>query len=213
MAPSGRRWRRRSSEDVRIVSLNAGLPRDVEWRGRTVTTAIYKDPVEGRVSLRRLNLDGDRQADLSVHGGAFKAVCCYPIEHYALWTKELKGRDLRCPLFRPTAIHRRSTPNDDYPAATAPLLRHDLLHPLGLLAQRISPRSALAGIVPPVRLAYLTVISVYASSCSSAAVPSRFSKSVSVARSVFDSPRIARSMASSCPANTFVISASPFGVR
>jgi MOSC domain-containing protein YiiM len=84
---------------MRVVSLNTGLPRDVEWRGRTVTTAIYKIPVEGRVSLRRLNLDGDRQADLSVHGGAFKAVYCYPIEHYAPWTKELKGRDLPLGMF------------------------------------------------------------------------------------------------------------------
>src|SRR5206468_3692584 len=99
MARSGRPWRRGSSEDMRIVSLNAGLPRDVEWRGRTVTTSIYKNPVEGRVSLRRLNLDGDRQADLSVHGGAFKAVYCYPIEHYAPWMKELKGRDLPLGMF------------------------------------------------------------------------------------------------------------------
>jgi MOSC domain-containing protein YiiM len=84
---------------MRIVSLNTGLPRDVEWRGRTVTTAIYKIPVEGRVSLRRLNLDGDRQADQTVHGGAFKAVYCYPIEHYAPWTKELKRRDLPLGMF------------------------------------------------------------------------------------------------------------------
>jgi MOSC domain-containing protein YiiM len=56
------------------------------WRGRTVTTAIYKNPVEGRFSLGRLNLDGGRQADLTVHGGAFKAVYCYPIERYGPWT-------------------------------------------------------------------------------------------------------------------------------
>jgi MOSC domain-containing protein YiiM len=76
---------------MRIVSLNIGLPRDVVWHGRTVTTGIFKEPVAGRVALRRLNLDGDRQADLTVHGGPFKAVYCYPVEHYALWTEELGG--------------------------------------------------------------------------------------------------------------------------
>ena len=76
---------------MQIVSLNIGLPRDVVWHGRTVTTGIFKEPVAGRVALRRLNLDGDRQADLSVHGGPFKAVYCYPVEHYAPWTEELGG--------------------------------------------------------------------------------------------------------------------------
>ena len=84
---------------MKIVSLNAGLPREVQWHDRTVTTGIYKEPVDGRVSLRRLNLDGDRQADLSVHGGEFKAVYCYPIEHYAWWTKELGGRPLPAGMF------------------------------------------------------------------------------------------------------------------
>jgi MOSC domain-containing protein YiiM len=84
---------------MEIVSLNRGLPREVEWRGRTVTTAIYKNPVDGRVPLRKLNLDGDGQADLTVHGGAFKAVYCYPIEHYSRWTKELGGRELPAGMF------------------------------------------------------------------------------------------------------------------
>jgi len=74
---------------MQIVSLNIGLPRDVVWHGRTVTTGIFKEPVAGRVALRRLNLDGDREADLTVHGGPFKAVYCYPVEHYAPWTEEL----------------------------------------------------------------------------------------------------------------------------
>jgi len=86
-------------EVMKIVSVNTGLPRDVVWHGRTVTTAIYKNPVEGRISLRPLNLDGDRQADLSVHGGPFKAVYCYPIEHYDRWTKELGGRELPTGMF------------------------------------------------------------------------------------------------------------------
>jgi MOSC domain-containing protein YiiM len=83
----------------KIVSLNVGLPRIVVWRGRSVTTGIYKSPVEGRVSLGRLNLEGDGQADLSVHGGEFKAVYCYPHEHYAWWARELDGRELPFGIF------------------------------------------------------------------------------------------------------------------
>jgi MOSC domain-containing protein YiiM len=75
---------------MRVVSVNVGLPRTVRWKRRDVTTGIFKEPVEGRVSLRRLNLDGDRQADLSVHGGAAKAVYAYPLEHYACWREELE---------------------------------------------------------------------------------------------------------------------------
>ena len=59
---------------MKVMSVNVGLPREVMWHGQSVTTGIFKEPVEGRVALRTLNLDGDRQADLSVHGGAFKAV-------------------------------------------------------------------------------------------------------------------------------------------
>src|SRR4029079_2067869 len=75
---------------MKLVSLNVGLPREVEWHGRTVTTGIYKQPVEGRIALRTLNLDGDRQADLSVHGGLYKAVYGYPLEHYDYWKSELR---------------------------------------------------------------------------------------------------------------------------
>ena len=74
---------------MRVVSVNVGLPRTVRWKGRDVTTGIFKAPVEHCVSLRRLNLDGDRQADLSVHGGPAKAVYAYPLEHYAFWRHEL----------------------------------------------------------------------------------------------------------------------------
>jgi MOSC domain-containing protein YiiM len=79
---------------MRIVSVNCGLPREVVWRGMNVTTSIYKEPVEGRIALRTLNLDGDRQSDLTVHGGKDKAVYCYPIEHYKYWTAELPRRPL-----------------------------------------------------------------------------------------------------------------------
>jgi len=75
------------------------MPREVLWHGRSVTTGIYKEPVAGRVALRKLNLDGDRQADLTVHGGEYKAVYCYPVEHYAYWNKELPGRELPMGMF------------------------------------------------------------------------------------------------------------------
>jgi MOSC domain-containing protein YiiM len=79
---------------MKLVSVNTGLPREVTWRGMNVTTGIFKQPVEGRVALRKLNLDGDRQADLTVHGGEHKAVYCYPLAHYDYWKKELPGREL-----------------------------------------------------------------------------------------------------------------------
>ena len=61
---------------MKIISVNVGLPRKVEWKGKTVTTGIYKDPLPGSVNVRTLNIDGDGQADLSVHGGPSKAVGC-----------------------------------------------------------------------------------------------------------------------------------------
>ncbi len=78
-----------SVDVMRVVSVNVGLPRTLPWKGREVTTGIVKTPVDGRVRIRRLNLDGDRQADLSVHGGAAKAVYAYPLEHYAWWREQL----------------------------------------------------------------------------------------------------------------------------
>jgi MOSC domain-containing protein YiiM len=79
---------------VNLVSLNVGLPREAPWNGSTVATAILKTPVDGPVQLRRLNLDGDRQADLKVHGGPEKAVYAYPSEHYDFWRHELPGTEL-----------------------------------------------------------------------------------------------------------------------
>jgi MOSC domain-containing protein YiiM len=73
---------------MRVLSVNVGLPREVMWRGKPVTTGIYKQPVTGRVPIRALNLDGDRQADLRVHGGRDKAVYAYPSEFYELWSRE-----------------------------------------------------------------------------------------------------------------------------
>jgi MOSC domain-containing protein YiiM len=76
---------------MRIVSVNVGRPREIRWRGDVVTTSIFKDPVAGRVVVDRLNLAGDQQSDLTVHGGAEKAVYVFPSEHYAFWQKELAG--------------------------------------------------------------------------------------------------------------------------
>jgi MOSC domain-containing protein YiiM len=75
---------------MNVVSVNVGLPREVTYKGKRLTTGIFKEPVEGRTMLRRLNLDGDRQADLSVHGGPSKAVYAYPSEHYEYWRQQLR---------------------------------------------------------------------------------------------------------------------------
>ncbi len=84
---------------MKILSLNVGLPREVSWQGKLVTTGIFKEPVKGPVILRTLNLDGDGQADLTVHGGASKAVYAYPSEHYNYWRTELPGVDLPWGMF------------------------------------------------------------------------------------------------------------------
>ena len=74
---------------MHVVSVNVGLPREVEWKGTKVLTGIFKSPVHARVPVRRLNIDGDGQADLTVHGGPDKAVYAYPSEHYGPWTGRL----------------------------------------------------------------------------------------------------------------------------
>jgi MOSC domain-containing protein YiiM len=84
---------------MRLVSLNVGLPREVTWHSMSVTTGIFKQPFPGRIALRKLNLDGDRQADLTVHGGEFKAVYGYPVEHYDYWHNELPGQELPMGMF------------------------------------------------------------------------------------------------------------------
>jgi MOSC domain-containing protein YiiM len=84
---------------ARIISLNVGLPRTVSFNGQVVTTGIFKEPVNGRLRLRRLNLDGDKQADLTVHGGRDKAVYAYPSEHYAYWRRQLPNIKLPWGMF------------------------------------------------------------------------------------------------------------------
>jgi MOSC domain-containing protein YiiM len=84
---------------VQLVSLNVARPRLVVYKGKPINTGIFKEPVPGPVQLRTLNLDGDRQADLSAHGGPYKAVYGYPSEHYPFWRQELPGVDLPWGMF------------------------------------------------------------------------------------------------------------------
>jgi len=84
---------------MKLISVNVGLPRNVIWKGNHVTTGIFKQPVAGQVMVRSLNLDGDKQADLMVHGGRDKAVYAYPVEHYDYWQKELPGVDSSWGMF------------------------------------------------------------------------------------------------------------------
>jgi MOSC domain-containing protein YiiM len=83
----------------RIISLNVGGPRDVHINGQTVRTSIWKTPEAGRLRVGTLNIAGDEQSDLTVHGGREKAVYCYPSEHYAYWREELPGMDLPWGVF------------------------------------------------------------------------------------------------------------------
>jgi MOSC domain-containing protein YiiM len=84
---------------VKLVSLNVARPLLALYRGASVSTGIFKKPVSGRLALRTLNLEGDRQADLAVHGGVYKAVYAYPSEHYEFWARELPGMDLPWGMF------------------------------------------------------------------------------------------------------------------
>jgi MOSC domain-containing protein YiiM len=84
---------------MQLVSVNVGLPRTVIWKGRTVKTGIFKTPTNGRVRVETRNLDGDRQADLSVHGGPDKAIYVYPSEHYDYWRGEFPDMELPWGMF------------------------------------------------------------------------------------------------------------------
>jgi len=79
---------------ARLLSVNVGLPCDIEWKGRTVHTGVWKHPLPGRCRVGRLNLDGDGQGDLAGHGGEQRAVFVYQIESYRYWEQELKRTDL-----------------------------------------------------------------------------------------------------------------------
>lgn len=84
---------------MRLLSLNVARPQLLMYKGQTISSGILKRPVSGRVMLRTLNLDGDKQADLSVHGGPYKAVYAYPSEHYEYWRVELPATELPWGMF------------------------------------------------------------------------------------------------------------------
>jgi len=88
-----------SSSVMQVTSVNVGLPREVVWKSRTVMTGIFKEAVAGRVAVRLLNLEGDRQADLTVHGGPEKAVYAYPAEYYSFWREQFPEMDLPWGMF------------------------------------------------------------------------------------------------------------------
>jgi len=84
---------------MKLISLNVARPRLAVYKGATINTGIFKKPVSGRIALLKLNLDGERQADLTVHGGPYKAVYAYPSEHYEYWRQQLPEMDLSWGMF------------------------------------------------------------------------------------------------------------------
>src|SRR3954451_19517383 len=78
---------------ARLLSVNVGIPREIAWRGKTVYTSVWKEPVQGRRLVRRLNIDGDAQGDVAGHGGEHRAVFVYQIDSYLYWQRELKRAD------------------------------------------------------------------------------------------------------------------------
>jgi MOSC domain-containing protein YiiM len=84
---------------MKLLSVNVGLPREIEWNGKIVRTSIFKAPVTGRVRVAKLNVEGDQQSDLTVHGGFDKAVYAYPSEHYLFWRREFPGMNLALGVF------------------------------------------------------------------------------------------------------------------
>jgi MOSC domain-containing protein YiiM len=84
---------------MQVISVNVGQPREVVWNGQIVETGIFKEAVEGRIAVRRLNLEGDRQADLTVHGGLDQAIYAYPAEHYSFWREQFPEMELPWGMF------------------------------------------------------------------------------------------------------------------
>jgi MOSC domain-containing protein YiiM len=87
------------ASEMQVISVNVGQPREVIWKGQILTTGIFKEPVAGRIAVRRLNLDGDRQADLTVHGGPEKAIYAYPAEYYTFWREQFPEMGLPWGMF------------------------------------------------------------------------------------------------------------------
>lgn len=84
---------------MKVISVNVGLLREVSWKDKTVSTGIFKEPVQGPVQLKSLSFAGDIQADLTVHGGITKAVYAYPVEHYTYWRHNLPEKELPWGMF------------------------------------------------------------------------------------------------------------------
>jgi MOSC domain-containing protein YiiM len=84
---------------LKLLSVNVGMPREFDWHGKLVRTSIFKSPVLGPVRVATLNLDGDKQSDLTVHGGVQKAVYVYPSEHYLFWREEIPDLELPWGMF------------------------------------------------------------------------------------------------------------------
>ena len=84
---------------MNVLSINVGLPREIQWQGKLVRTSIFKSPISSEVRVSKLNLEGDQQSDLTVHGGVYKAVYAYPSEHYEFWRNEFPGADLPWGVF------------------------------------------------------------------------------------------------------------------
>lgn len=84
---------------MKVVSVNVGLPRKIQFNNQLITTSIFKHPVHKKVKLSKLNLEGDAQSDLSVHGGVDKAVYSYPVEHYDYWRKIYPDMDIHFGMF------------------------------------------------------------------------------------------------------------------
>jgi MOSC domain-containing protein YiiM len=84
---------------MKLLSISVGLPREIEWKGKIVRTSIFKAPVSGRTRVAKLNVEGDQQSDLTVHGGIDKAVYVYPSEHYPFWHGELPDMELPWGVF------------------------------------------------------------------------------------------------------------------
>jgi MOSC domain-containing protein YiiM len=78
---------------MKLLSVNVSLPKEIQYKGKTVKTGIFKEPVEGRVKVNKLNLEGDGQADLLGHGGIYRAVYVYSYDNCAYWEKELNRKD------------------------------------------------------------------------------------------------------------------------
>ena len=112
-----------------LLSVNVGLPRDVDWQGNTVFTGAWKYPVDGPAMARRLNIEGDGQGDLAGHGGEMRAVLVYQAESYQHWKQHLKRDDLAYGQFNCSVPGTGSTPASPGASPGRPTSRRDCPEP------------------------------------------------------------------------------------